>query len=400
MLSVRDLEYELPESSAATAPAEPRESARLMVVSRGNPSATLHQTIADLPQYFRPGDLLVMNHSRVIAARFVGRRTDTGGGVEGLFLDRIVLPGTSPAARHWRVMLKARRLKQGMQVALTDDGAGIDWGITLQLVERSGEEGEEGAWVVAVTGAPEGQTDVALLDRVGLTPLPPYIRAARKRDGIDVPDAKDRRDYQTVYAAPVAGPPQAAAPGAPAPPGSVAAPTAGLHLTAPLLQTLRDRGVQTAEVVLHVGTGTFKPVETEFIEQHPMHGEWCEIPASTAVAIASARREGRRIIAIGTTSARTLESFAPAEVEAAASGPIRGSAASAGKWTRILITPGHRWQHVDGMLTNFHLPRSTLMAMVGALLPEGTDRLRSLYADAVSRCYRFYSYGDAMLLID
>ncbi|MGH7133707.1 MAG: S-adenosylmethionine:tRNA ribosyltransferase-isomerase, partial [Phycisphaerales bacterium] len=210
------------------------------------------------------------------------------------------------------------------------------------------------------------------------TPLPPYIRAARKRHGVEVDDAVDRAAYQTVYAR-----------GDELSAGSVAAPTAGLHFTPDLLAMLSAKGVDRAEVVLHVGTGTFKPVDTEFVEQHPMHAEWCTAPAATTAAMARARFSGGRVFAVGTTSARTLESFTQAELT---------PNADASHWTRILITPGYQWRHIDGLMTNFHLPRSTLLAMVAALLPGGAAQLLDVYREAIVKGYRFYSYGDAMLV--
>jgi len=381
MLATRELDYPLPPAAVATRPAEPRESARLMVIDR-TAGTVEHRNISDLPTVFRPGDLLVMNASRVIPARFEGHREDTRGGVEGLFLTDVA---SEPGTLRWHVMLKARRLRAGMRV-LFQPPISIPSSppVTLTLVGRAAAtdhpvapelaEMPDGTWIVEVHGALPGESSVAVLERCGRTPLPPYIRAARKREGIVVTDSADRAAYQTVFADANRA-------------GSVAAPTAGLHLTAPLLASLRARGVQTAEVCLHVGAGTFKPVETEFIEQHPMHAEWAQVPADVGRAILSAKREGRRVIAIGTTSARAIESFTDADLQN-----------DAAKWTRILITPGYRWQHVTAMMTNFHLPQSTLMAMVGALLPGGVAELKRHYATALERDYRFFSYGDAMVV--
>ncbi|MGQ0627251.1 MAG: tRNA preQ1(34) S-adenosylmethionine ribosyltransferase-isomerase QueA [Phycisphaerales bacterium] len=384
-LLTRDLEYDLPPGSVAIEPARPRESARLLVASAAGPD---HLTIADLPRVLRRGDLLVVNRSRVLAARLVGRRVDSGGGVEGLFLARVA-PGEvgyDGAERRWKVMLKARRLRAQMRVQLTDE-KGEAGPCVLTLIERAGgasaADGEdEGAWVVGVEGAPEAEGDGALLERIGRTPLPPYIRSARKRAGVVVAERVDRDDYQTCFASGMAEA------------GSVAAPTAGLHLTPGVLAALGAAGVERTEVSLHVGTGTFKPVECAVVQDHPMHAEWCEVPGSAARAILKARHEGRRVIAVGTTSARTIESFTHEDLCAIA----ENDTAPTGRWTRVLICPGYSWRHVDGLMTNFHLPRSTLMAMVGALLPGGVAGLRGVYAEAVARGYRFYSYGDAMLV--
>jgi S-adenosylmethionine:tRNA ribosyltransferase-isomerase len=430
VLAVSALEYVLPPDRIATEPVHPRDSARLLILRRSAPSFLSHRVVSDLPQLLSPGDLLVVNTSAVVPARLVGTRVDTGGRVEGLYLGEAP-PSDAPADRNpalplWRVLLKGRRLRPGVFVGLTDL-SGNPLGASLKIVAHSTEEGEAAAWVVEVFSCVEGPRGavpgsaghgLAILQKVGSTPLPPYIRAARKRgaaagqamtpadqsgpsDPTAAPTAEapaaadlqreqqDRRDYQTVYADPTAA-------------GSVAAPTAGLHFTPELLARLESMGVARAPVVLHVGTGTFKPVETEYVEQHPMHTEWCVCPAATARAIAQTRAAGGRVIAVGTTSARTLESFSPEQLaHAAASGQDAQHA------TNLLITPGHRYRNLDGMMTNFHLPRSTLLAMVAALLDErsgggagdGLGRLLEAYRVALQERYRFYSYGDASLIL-
>jgi S-adenosylmethionine:tRNA ribosyltransferase-isomerase len=377
VLNVSDLDYELPESAIARTAATPRDAAKLLVVKRSDPTFIEHKLVRDLPELLHAGDLLVVNTTRVIPARFVGYRADTQGQVEGLFLE---LAGDKSNERQWRVMLKGKRMKPGVTVNLQDE-TGAETGVRLGLVTRD-EGGENaGQWTVDVYGGGADERATTLLERVGRTPLPPYILAARKRHEDRVRDQDDRSRYQTVYAGEASG--------------SVAAPTAGLHFTPSLLGVLRERGVQRAEVTLHVGTGTFKPVEVEVVEQHPMHAEWCSAPAAVGVAIAKARKSGGRVFAVGTTSARTLESFTPEEL-----------AAGGEKWSKLLITPGFTFHNLDGLMTNFHLPRSTLMAMVAALLDErsggagdGVARLKSLYADALAKGYRFYSYGDSMLVL-
>jgi S-adenosylmethionine:tRNA ribosyltransferase-isomerase len=221
---------------------------------------------------------------------------------------------------------------------------------------------------------------LAVLGRAGLTPIPPYIRAARKAAGVEVGEETDRERYQTVYAASELS--KAA---------SVAAPTAGLHFAEGLLARLAAAGVGRADVTLHVGTGTFKPVEAEQVEDHPMHAESCSMGAGAVAAVRDARESGGRVVAVGTTSARTLETYAGAVAG--------GGEVPPAMTTRLLVTPGYEWKWVDGMLTNFHLPRSTLMAMVAALLPGGVARLKEVYGAAVKEGYRFYSYGDAMLVL-
>jgi len=449
LLPAAKLDYNLPESLIATEPAEPRDSARLMVLRRSDPTFVRHCFIRDLPQWLIAGDLLIVNSSKVIPACLSGIRVDTGGKVEGLFLGvesfdaRIPLlhdAATATAASHgyiqhgcerWRIMLKGRRMRPGIFVGLTD-ALGKPAGVSLKLIERTSADAmphstqalnsttpepnapdgttdaatdhgpENDAWLVEVFACgveanlhKRGELPISLLERIGTTPLPPYIKAARRRDDgtfgqhggqsdadaatprseLALRDEHDRHRYQTVYADSSAA-------------GSVAAPTAGLHFTPELLATLADAGIRRENVVLHVGTGTFKPIEAEFVEHHPMHAEWCHVPQIAGQAIATTQSQGCRIIAVGTTSARTLESFDRASIASGAEG-----------WTRLLITPGWKYQHVDGLLTNFHLPRSTLLAMVAALLPEGIDRLLQHYQDAIDRGYRFYSYGDAMLIL-
>jgi S-adenosylmethionine:tRNA ribosyltransferase-isomerase len=425
VLRTEELDYPLPQDRIATAPAVPRDSARLMVVWRDRREAPAeHAQVRDLPRYLRRGDLLVVNTSRVIPARVLGRRADTGGRVEGLYLGPAntgesarAEPSVADTPPAWRLLLRGRRLRPGVRVTL-DSRDGQESEVVLRLVRRveaprdgpaeacdpadhREPPGEEGAWIAAAedrAGRPRPEPAVTLLERCGLPPLPPYIRAARRRRHQAETVPADSGSYQTVYAAPagVAGDERGARAPAGVPDGSVAAPTAGLHFTPELLARLAEAGVERAEVVLHVGAGTFKPVETEYVEQHPIHAEWCEVPASTARRLAAARREGRRVIAVGTTSARTLESIEPEEL---------GDAGRSG-WTRLLITPGHRWRCVDGLMTNFHLPRSSLMALVAARLEragdgpgEGVRRLLALYAEAVRAGYRFYSYGDAMLVL-
>ncbi len=405
MLRTADLDYHLPEELIATEPASPRDSARLMVLRRSDPDFLAHRRVSDLPEFLVPGDLLVVNRTHVLPARFRGVRTDTGGKAEGLFVQE--LPGGVDCSLVWQVLLKLRRAKPGVIVrALHSDGT--PGPIHLRLMERIGAESgdDTGGWRVAVEGHDAGATTRYVLERIGLTPLPPYILAARRRHDEASGIARDRHDrevYQTVYAAADEHESHGR--------GSVAAPTAGLHFTPDLLSRLNAGGVDRTEVVLHVGMGTFKPVETEFVERHAMHGEWCEVPPETAHRLQRAPHasEGSRspiatdphphpptVVAVGTTTARTLESFAsPDEM-----------LATPAKETRLLITPGHRFRHVGALMTNFHLPRSTLLAMVAAFLDdddrvrgEGLSRLLAAYRTAVDAGYRFYSFGDAMVIL-
>ncbi|MEI7659072.1 MAG: tRNA preQ1(34) S-adenosylmethionine ribosyltransferase-isomerase QueA [Phycisphaerae bacterium] len=371
MLRTADLDYDLPPGAVATTPAEPRDAAKLLVVSRTDERLIEHATVADLPSFLRPRDRLVLNTTKVLAARLEGHRTDTPGKVNGLYLG----PASLPGQRAWLAMLTAKSLREGIRIRLE----GPDDSIETTLVQRAADQ--PGAWLLAIHLPPSidaSTPDDRLLDLVGHTPLPPYIMKARRDAGIEREVAADHHRYQTVYAN------QA---------GSVAAPTAGLHLTPALFDRLAAGGVARSDVLLHVGTGTFKPVESEFVEDHPMHSEWCAMTLRAVDDILATRAAGGRILAVGTTSVRTLESFARLER------PIPAGTDQASLDTRLLITPGFPFRWTDALLTNFHLPRSTLLALVGAMLEGGVPRLKSLYAMALAKGYRFFSYGDAMLIL-
>ncbi len=363
-----ELDYHLPPERIATRPCEPRDSARLLVCSRTSPEIR-HLQVRDLPGLLEPGDALVFNTTSVVRARFLGVNLETGGKVQGLYLrDSDPTPEGEPC---WEAMLKARRFKEGRRVELIGHD-GRPSGITLRLLERTGEEA--GAWRVVVEGG-AGVSSGELLERAGLTPLPPYILSARKTQEITIDDETDRASYQTLLADPART-------------GSVAAPTAGLHFTPGLLAALDGAGVAQARVELCVGAGTFKPVETETLEDHPMHSERCAMDEGARMAIFE---HARRVVAVGSTSARTIETYAALRDSGL---PLPPSVE-----TDLLIAPGYAWRRVDALLTNFHLPRSTLLAMVSALFPEGMDRLRAIYGEAIEREYRFFSYGDAMLVL-
>jgi S-adenosylmethionine:tRNA ribosyltransferase-isomerase len=348
-LLVDDFDYPLPQRCIAQAPLERRDRSRLMVLSRAGDVA--HHIFHDLPRLLRAGDLLVLNDTRVIPARFEARRA-SGGRVEGLFV------ALRPQG-NWEVMLRgAGSCTAGQELSIADCR------VRLRLVENLGQ----GHWLVC----PQEPTDAfELLQRVGQTPLPPYIR--RKAD------PGDRGRYQTVYAGP---------------PGAVAAPTAGLHFTAELLTELERAGVGACRLTLHVGPGTFLPVKCPKVNDHHMHAERYELTAWCAEAINAARREGRRVVAVGTTSLRVLETLArlrPGEALEPAAG-----------WTDIFIYPPANVTGADALVTNFHLPRSTLMMLVSAFVCPGgmggIKIIRDAYAQAVEAGYRFFSYGDAMLI--
>lgn len=386
-----ELDYELPDGVIATSAAEPRDAARMLVASRSDPDLLEHAHVRDLPRFLRPGDLMVFNRTSVLAARLVGLNTRTGGRFEGLFLHEC--PGPAPGATRWQVLIKARRARAGAILTLLDH-CDQPSDVELTLVEPAG--GDEGGWIAEARvgngtesrAIAPGEQD-AILARLGRTPLPPYILAARRESKQIIPDASDRVRYQTVYADDRAS-------------GSVAAPTAGLHFTSELLARLGAMGVASADVLLHVGTGTFKPVETDSLLDHPMHREWCSMDRALADRIVATRgSKSGRVFAVGTTSVRTLESHA---VLAEPGQPLPSP------WpshidTRLLISPGYPVRWVDGVLTNFHLPRSTLLALVAALFERdhepgsGIERVHALYAEAIRSGYRFYSYGDSMLIL-
>ena len=384
MLRTDALEYDLPSQQIARAPAAPRDSARLLVADRAG-ALIEHAAVRDLPRLLRAGDLLVFNTTRVLPARFEGVREDSGGRVRGLYQSE------GERAGEWISIVKARRFRPGAAIRLLDR-AGEASGVTLSLIERVEEDG---AWRVVVDppapapevlgGSPGPSSGVT--SGLGRTPLPPYILSARREAGETEDADHDDERYQTVYAAAEAA--------------SVAAPTAGLHFTPELLNAIAAIGVERADVTLHVGAGTFKPVESEFVEDHPMHAEWCSMSSEAIRRVRAARADpDRRVIAVGTTTARTLEAYA-AEIEATGREPDHLR-------TRLLITPGHSFRWMEGLMTNFHLPRSTLLAMVSGLLDSGlpdaetpiahVDRLLALYAAAIAEGYRFYSFGDAMLI--
>jgi len=341
-MKISDFDYDLPEDLVAQAPVTPRDASRLMVVPASGPA--LHRRFADLPELLRPGDLLVLNDTRVIPARLVGRRA-TGGRVEILLCE----PLEGGLGRRWRAMGQASKpIREGN--VLSFDGLEA-------RVERV--EGE-GFLVVALDR--EGADLEAALARAGRVPLPPYVRRE--------PTEEDRERYQTIWAAA---------------PGSAAAPTAGLHFTASLLDRISARGVERTAVTLHVGPGTFLPVRGESLEEHRLHAERFEVPPETAGAFAAARARGGRVVAVGTTAVRTLES-------AFEGGGLR---AGAGR-TDLFVRPGHRFRAVDLLVTNFHLPRSTLLVLACAF--AGRERVLAAYREAVRLRYRFFSYGDAMLL--
>jgi len=340
---VADFDFELPAERIAQT-ALPRGQSRLLVLDREG--AGRHRRIADLPDLLAPGDLLVVNDTRVIPARLFATLEPTGARIELLLVEK-------RGPRLWDALAKpGRKARVGARLLLAS-------GLAATVVEKLGD----GRHRLELDGEIEPR-----LAEIGHVPLPPYI---------DRPDdAADRERYQTLFARRD---------------GAIAAPTAGLHFSAELLAELERRGVGRAEVTLHVGIGTFKPVKAELVHEHRMESERWEIPAAAAEAIARTRRAGGRIVAVGTTVVRTLESASLADAEAGGEGRVRAGAGA----TSLFITPGFRFRAVDLLLTNFHLPKSTLLMLVSAF--AGRERVLAAYAEAIPEGYRFYSYGDAML---
>ena len=354
-------DYELPEELIAKEPLAQRDRSRLLVVDRAT-GQIAHHTFRDLPDLLRSGDCLVLNDSRVIPARLIGHRTATGGKWEGLYLG-------SPEAGTWRLIGQTRgTLKAGEQISICpahDPDSKRELRLTLRAREA------DGIWLADVdAGNVDADTfDAAnnvldLLQQFGTVPLPPYIRR-------QLATSDDWQRYQTTYARN---------------PGSVAAPTAGLHFTPEVLETCKQAGIPNTSVTLHVGIGTFRPIAVEKLGEHQMHSEWCELSTQTVDQLEQTRAQGGRIVAVGTTSVRTLESAAQAKSLKVWSGE-----------TNLFIRPPYNFHAVDVLLTNFHPPRSTLFVL--ACTFAGTDLLKDAYATAIANNYRFYSYGDAMLIL-
>ncbi|MGD1084768.1 MAG: tRNA preQ1(34) S-adenosylmethionine ribosyltransferase-isomerase QueA [Verrucomicrobiota bacterium] len=355
-LRTKDYEYDLPAGLIAQSPAAERDQSRLLVAHRASQRLE-HRRFTDLAEYLREGDVLALNDSRVIPARLRGRNEETGGRFEILLVEEA-------APNHWWVLARpARRARPGTKIAILSVNHRPS-GVTA-TVEEIGAGGRRRLRFGGV------ENILTALDALGETPLPPYIRR-------EVPLPEDRERYQTVYAGP---------------PGSVAAPTAGLHFTGETLARIRAAGVKTCFVTLHVGPGTFAPVKTDLVAEHRMHEERFEISAEAARAVTEAKSRGGRVVAVGTTTLRVLEG-------AAAARP--GGIAPGGGATSLFIHPPFDFKIVDALLTNFHLPRSSLLMLVSAFASpggtEGREFVLRAYREAVERGYRFFSYGDAMLV--
>lgn len=355
--SLSSYNYELPPDAIAQNPVVPRDSAKLLVVD--SPNTHCHHIFSDLPQLLKPGDLLIMNDTRVIPARLYGRKT-SGAAVEVLLLEE-------QQHNTWLALVKpGKRLQPGAKILFERQesrGVGGAGEVEYSVISATVLEVDEptGGRLLRF----ELPSDVSLmrfLDSFGEIPLPPYITNSQAED----------EQYQTVYAQNL---------------GAIAAPTAGLHFTPELLAKLQAKGINSAFVTLHVGVGTFRPVEVEDVTTHQMHGEWIDVSAATVEKIRATQAQGGQVIAVGTTAVRALEGAA------AQSGQLD---AFCGK-TQLFIYPGYQWRVVDGLITNFHLPRSSLLMLVSALI--GRQRLLDLYTEAIASAYRFYSFGDAMLIL-
>ncbi len=388
-------DYDLPPELIAQHPLAQRDAARLLVVNRAT-QQLWHQYVSDLPSSLQPGDALVVNQTRVVPARLIGRRAKTGGQWEGLFLD--ALPDGC-----WRIMCRTRgKLQPGEIIQVEAPPKGTDAETRLAEPEHAEPEhaGKEHAGKVHAgkehagkdraaaehAGASQALGELrleellegglwrvrpleqaqaeAILNRMGRIPLPLYIRQGRA-------EQSDRQSYQTIFASA---------------PGAVAAPTAGLHFTEPLLERLQGRGVVLVRVTLHVGLGTFRPISADRLDEHQMHAEWGQLDAEAVQALNGVRNQGGRIVAVGTTSMRVLETAVGQDRQFR---PWEG-------WTDLFIRPPFRFRAVDALMTNFHLPRSTLLVLVQTF--GGSELIRQAYHEAIAQRYRFYSYGDAMLI--
>ena len=340
-MKTSDFYYDLPPELIAQTPLERRDGSRLMTLDRKTGEIG-HHHFYDLPGFLRPGDCLVMNNSRVLPARLIGQRASGGACEVLLLIDR--------GEKTWECLVRpGKKLRTGAKIIFGDG----------QLTAEVTEVLEDGNRLVRFNY--EG-IFLEILERLGRMPLPPYIKE----------ELQDQERYQTVYSKVS---------------GSAAAPTAGLHFTPELLKQIEDMGVKLAYVTLHVGLGTFRPVKVDDVEHHDMHSEYCVIPPETARIINETKRNGGRVICVGTTSCRTIESYANED----------GTVRSDGGWTKIFIYPGYKFKVLDGLVTNFHLPESTLIMLVSAL--AGKEHVLHAYEEAVKERYRFFSFGDAMVIL-
>ncbi|MFA6194647.1 MAG: tRNA preQ1(34) S-adenosylmethionine ribosyltransferase-isomerase QueA [Patescibacteria group bacterium] len=352
MIKTSDFDYHLPSELIAQKPARPRDHSRLLLLNKES-GAISHHHFFEIVDYLKEGDVLVLNNSKVFPARLLGHKVETGGAIE-IFLHK------KSKDAEWECLVGGR-VKEGLKIQFPKNL------LAATIIKNN----NDGTWQVEFNLA--GDKFWQAIEKVGLVPLPPYIKRDKKT-------ASDKNNYQTVFADPHKI-------------GSAAAPTAGLHFTKILLKKIKARGVKIVTVTLHVGLGTFAPVKTELITEHKMHSEYAEISARTAKDILTAKKNGGRIIAVGTTSCRTLES---ADWEKFIEQSERGFLEPQSFWTEIFIYPGYKFKIVDALITNFHLPKSTLLMLVSAL--AGKSHIDEAYYQAVLDRYRFFSYGDAMFI--
>jgi len=394
-MKLKDFDYYLPKNLIAQKPIKPRDHSRLLLLAKRT-GRIEHKHFYDILDYLKPGDVLVLNNSKVMPARLIGKRKETGGKIEVFLLRKKVFiapyikkernplnppfeGGQYRGGNIWQCLLGGKRRREGLEVK-------FNRGLECRVVK----DNKDGTWEIKFNKS--GKEFMKIVNKIGLTPLPPYIKRATKRcrtpySASVATSAKGARvsdtlDYQTVYADDKKI-------------GSVAAPTAGFHFTRVLLKKLKSQGVQLECVTLHVGLGTFAPVKVDDVARHKMHAEWVEADKETIANLYLAKSEGRRIIAVGTTSARTLETIFQGKGGRTPKLGVRPLRSFQG-WTDIFIYPGYKFKAVDALITNFHLPKSTLLMLVCAF--AGKKNIDRVYRQAIRKKYRFYSYGDAMLI--
>lgn len=364
-MKLRDFNYALPKNLIAQEPVKPRDQSRLLILDRIT-GEIKHKHFYNIIDYLKPGDVLVLNNTKVMRARLIGKKAATGGKIE-VFLLRKIKAGV------WQCLIGGKGRKEDLQVSFKG-------GLKGKIIKNN----NDGTWQVKFNKS--GPEFMNIVERIGVVPLPPYIKRPAYSASRRIRAGKqESNNYQTVYADETKV-------------GSVAAPTAGFHFTKKLINQLKKKGVQFEYVTLQVGLGTFAPVKTDDITRHKMHAEWIEVGKKTLKNIIQAKSQGRRIIAVGTTSVRTLESAFSSDV-------VFSRMADYFAWTNIFIYPGYRFKVVDAMITNFHLPKSTLLMLVSAFAcaersrSTGRNKIIKAYGKAIRKKYRFYSYGDAMLII-
>ena len=393
-MKLKDFDYDLPKNLIAQEPVKPRDHSRLLVLGK-IAGEIEHKHFYDIVDYLKSGDVLVLNNTKVMPARLIGKRVETGGRVEVFLLKKDLTPTLSLARRGgkeeiWQCLVGGGKRKENLQVEFSG-------GLKAEILKNN----NDGTWQVRFNKS--GANFMKIVKKIGRVPLPPYIKQQENKSASWRTKKQESNDYQTVYADE-------------AKLGSVAAPTAGLHFTKELISRLKKKGVQFEYVTLRVGLGTFAPVKVDDITKHKMHAEWIEVKTSAIRRIQKAKLEGRRIVAVGTTSVRTLEALAKFSIfnfqfsnnfqinkfsnKSKHYNSLRGAGYElrdyAG-WTDIFIYPGCKFKIVDAMITNFHLPKSTLLMLVSAL--AGKNKILKAYEEAIKKKYRFFSYGDAMLIM-